>query len=221
MPRLTDITMCTRTTPPTSTLYVVGSSTPVMSGADADENPRLSAREARNLTYKPQVPSFLQKLHAQVHGRPHDAPEPWDDVAPIDRKREREASDAVDSEDELEHAQVVVLKEGKHLSREEYVAARKSEAAEAAPDVPPVSKTTSTPDLHHKTCNTSENMVGPSTLHQTRRRQRALPEAAARNSNDLDNAKELIQAHRESAPNKRSTKRTRRPQGSLSFDPDA
>lgn len=102
----------------------------------------LSKREAKGLSYKAEVPAFLQQLHAQVHGRARPAVEPRvhdeDGEDPVlaflgatpageDRGKSGPVRDATprgdgyDSDNDLEHAQIVVLKEGKHLTKEDYL----------------------------------------------------------------------------------------------------
>lgn len=90
---------------------------------------------SRQLAYEaPPVPSFLQKLHSQVNqsrgnindkrsgGRQEETSE-FDSllgIGPSTSNREGKSSRAKeDEEDEFDGAQIVVLKEGKHLSKEE------------------------------------------------------------------------------------------------------
>lgn len=115
-------------------------------GGDAPR--RLSARDAKNLQYTPQLPSFLQQLHAEVHGsRASRTPqhEEGDEADPVlaflgetggaaPKHEPAPRGDGYDSDDDLAHAQVVVLKEGKHLSKDEYLSERgKAEASTPEP----------------------------------------------------------------------------------------
>lgn len=110
---------------------------------EVDESPvHLTAQQAKNLTYQTQqVPSFLRALHSQVNGsrnykdqQNQSAGDELDDLVGIgsssgsrtDRDREGEfGKEDIDDEDEFEGAQIVVLKDGKHLSREELDKERK------------------------------------------------------------------------------------------------
>lgn len=89
----------------------------------------VSSRGARNLKYTAEVPSFLQSLHASVHRRNGDQSDTGArDVgsaaavaAADDAKRNGKRDHEDDNDDDdLADAQVVVLREGKHLTREEY-----------------------------------------------------------------------------------------------------
>lgn len=93
------------------------------------------------------MPSFLQKLHSQVNQRQgsindkrrgDETTSEFDDllgVASSSGPRTTEGGD--DSDDEWDGAQVVVLKEGKHLSKEEIAATKtpgsEFEAGQATP----------------------------------------------------------------------------------------
>lgn len=104
----------------------------------------MSARESRNLTYTAEEPSFIRSMRERLQGgaaRPAARPQKRKDTSENDpvlewlgedgRKvapRETEEEN-VDSDDEVAHAQVVVLKEGKHMSREEYIAQKDADAA--------------------------------------------------------------------------------------------
>lgn len=108
-----------------------------------------------NLQYTaPKVPSFLQKLHAQVNNSSGRSgaeaygealrPDEGDDLAALVGSSNsggggRDAEDVVASrdddpedEDEWQGAQVVVLKEGKHLTEDEIGALRSKEKSEAS-----------------------------------------------------------------------------------------
>lgn len=92
---------------------------------------KLTPYQARNLSYvKPSAPNFLKALHAQVNGNrgpagaddDEDGYEQRDPNRPAIPTRPRELEEQQDGEeqiDELEGAQVVVLKEGRHLTAEE------------------------------------------------------------------------------------------------------
>lgn len=101
------------------------------------ENNCLMSREAKNLSYKAEVPSFLQQLHSQVYGshsiascaRYHEEDKDQDpvltslgrsgDKAKADQHTPAPSGNGYDNDNDLEHAQVVVVKEGKHLTKEE------------------------------------------------------------------------------------------------------
>ncbi|KAL4401106.1 hypothetical protein ACI68E_002435 [Malassezia pachydermatis] len=106
-----------------------------------DEGPPMSAREARGLRYESETPKFLQQLHAQVHGTRFEAersrpPSKADETDPVlswldptgaatsSSSRASQSGgntvDAYDSDNDLDYAQIVVLKEGKHLTEEQY-----------------------------------------------------------------------------------------------------
>lgn len=128
-----------------------------MSRLPDDDGPPLSARDKKGLTYTQETPSFLRRLHAQVRGthfedtarrertRGNDTDDPlleWmaPDARRADQGRSRER-DEYHSDDDLAHAQVVVLKEGKHLTKEDYNRER-SLAPNADPSAPHTERTT-------------------------------------------------------------------------------
>mgnify|MGYP002758860330 CR=1 FL=1 len=103
---------------------------PRMDRGDARSRAR-SARDARNLTYEKQVPSFLRSLHAQVHGSEPAAeqleeqldagPGPEHSGERSKREREERARSAEAEEaDERAQAQGGGRNEDRHLSREDY-----------------------------------------------------------------------------------------------------
>lgn len=113
--------------------------------------PKLASRQ---LAYAPPpVPSFLQKLHSQVNQsrgnindkrggsrRDDDDEGPsseFDDLLGVggasskNAKRDRDdKGEGSEEEDEWDGAQVVVLKEGRHLSKEEAAGASKDQGGE-------------------------------------------------------------------------------------------
>lgn len=90
---------------------------------------------SRQLAYDaPPVPSFLQKLHSQVNqgrgnindkrsGSRREETSEFDNLLGIgsssSNKEGEESRAKEEEEDEFDGAQIVVLKEGKHLSKEE------------------------------------------------------------------------------------------------------
>ncbi|WFD05977.1 hypothetical protein MVES1_001315 [Malassezia vespertilionis] len=124
-----------------------------------DDGPPLSRRDAKNLSYQASVPSFLQGLHSQVHGTQRDALrekkrasldndllESADTFSGGAQKRTRD-EDAHSSDEDMAHAQIVVLKEGKHLSREEYLAQTTSTPTEMSSSNAPAHDTSGSKDL--------------------------------------------------------------------------
>lgn len=99
-----------------------------------------------NVQYSaPAVPKFLQSLHAQVNGgRGAAGPstsrdgEPEDELSAMFREASRGGHDEPEGDaddvsgDEWDGAQVVVLKDGKHLSREELEQAKQEKDSKAA-----------------------------------------------------------------------------------------
>lgn len=191
-----------------------------------DEGRGLSAREAKNLSYTSEVPSFLQNLHAQVHGSRHNAARARhhdeDDEDPVmaflgansENQTKRPSSEAAprgdgyDSDNDLEHAQVVVLKEGKHLSKEEYMDQR-TQTDEAPPG--------RLSWLISATGQVAEAGAPPKPPKQT---------AGPPRPKSMTHAKDLIRAHQNqkaesqaSAPDKKRRKKAKTGVG-LSFDVD-
>lgn len=94
---------------------------------------------SRQLAYEaPPVPSFLQKLHSQVNqnrgsindkraGNRQEETSEFDSLLGIGSSSGKDTRPEEEEEDEFDGAQVVVLKEGKHLSKEEASKAGKSE----------------------------------------------------------------------------------------------
>ena len=104
----------------------------------------MSARESRNLTYTAEEPSFIRSMRERLQGgtaHPAARPQKRKDTSendPVlewlgeDRRKvspKETEEENIDSDDEIAHAQVVVLKAGKHLSREEYIAQKSAETA--------------------------------------------------------------------------------------------
>lgn len=104
----------------------------------------MSARESRNLTYIAEEPSFIRSMRERLQGstaRPAARPQKRKDTSENDpvlewlgedgRKiaPEETEEENIDSDDEVAHAQVVVLKEGKHMSREEYIAQKSADSS--------------------------------------------------------------------------------------------
>ncbi|WFD22911.1 hypothetical protein MEQU1_001590 [Malassezia equina] len=124
----------------------------LMSRYRDEEGPPLSAREKKSLTYTQETPSFLRQLHAQVRGthfedtsererkQGADVEDPLLDWMAPGAKRTGDRADRerdeYDSDDDLAHAQVVVLKEGKHLTKEDYDR-MKSQDASTSPSSDP------------------------------------------------------------------------------------
>ncbi|WFD19305.1 hypothetical protein MCAP1_001530 [Malassezia caprae] len=190
-----------------------------------DEGPALSAREKKNLTYTQETPSFLRQLHAQVRGthfedtserqRGGDTDDPLLDwMAPGARRakdggdREREE---YHSDDDLAHAQVVVLKEGKHLSKEDYD--REKERAPGADGAP---------DLSAQGPGDSAPVAEAGSAAQVRKSASRIAEP--RHSKVMQDAKKWIHEKRnelrESAPKPSKKKRARPPGAGLSFSMD-
>ena len=191
---------------------------PSMTGrGGADDN--LSARDKKNLRYEAEVPGFLQQLHSKVHGpKQSNSSERFhsdDTQDPVlaflgeqDRKAFTQAKpesstrgDGYRSDDDLADAQIVVMKEGKHLSREEYQDATNPKRIEVNP-----------PD-------TVAEPISTTTARQKSTRKPS--------SKTLAQAKNLIDAHRDSrrsqAGNNSSARKPRRrptKSGGLSFDID-
>lgn len=94
----------------------------------ADDSPiHLTAQQAKSLSYQTQaVPSFLKALHSQVNGPRNykdqgegGGGDELDDLVGCGSGGIRRGDSFQEEEDEFEGAQIVVLKDGKHLSREE------------------------------------------------------------------------------------------------------
>lgn len=182
----------------------------------------LSKREAKGLSYKAEVPAFLQQLHAQVHGRAKPVGEPrvHDDdgedpvlaflgATPTGEERgkprpERDTAprgDGYDSDNDLEHAQIVVLKEGKHLTKEDYL----QETAKR-----PVAQ------------SAAEQVAEPGAMQPKKSDKAGQPRKQA-----MGSAKELIHAHRtrkrsqdQDKPAERRRRKNLKPGVGLSFDVD-
>lgn len=190
-----------------------------------DERPPLSAREKNSLTYTQETPSFLRQLHAQVRGthfedtsqhrRGGDTDDPLLDwMAPGARRaddsgdREREE---YHSDDDLAHAQVVVLKEGKHLTKEDY-----DREKGRAPSTDGVSD----PSAQHP------RVTGPvaegGSVAQVRKSASRIAEP--KHSKVMQDAKKWVHEKRnelrESAPKASKKKRSRPPGAGLSFSMD-
>lgn len=111
-----------------------------------------AGRNSQPLQYTAQVPAFLQRLHSQVHGTQFvdrtqtqqsddnelDPVMAWLDgeagsqpSKPVRQARSTDTAedDPYDSEHDADHAQIVVLKKGKHLTPEEYAQAKGKEPA--------------------------------------------------------------------------------------------
>lgn len=99
---------------------------------------------SRSLTYTaPPTPSFLRALQAQVSSNPRSSTRPSDELDSLvtittsssrDGKRKLiDNEEELDSDDEINGAQVVVLKDGKHLTHEQALEARRGEKVAAPP----------------------------------------------------------------------------------------
>lgn len=147
----------------------------LMSRYRDEEGPPLSAREKKSLTYTQEMPSFLRQLHAQVRGthfedtsereckQGADAEDPLLDwMAPEAKRMEGRADrerDEYDSDDDLALAQVVVLKEGKHLTKEDYDRMKSQEASastSADPSPQPVAEAGGASQLRKSTSRIAE-----------------------------------------------------------------
>ncbi|WFD41665.1 hypothetical protein MPSI1_000297 [Malassezia psittaci] len=179
----------------------------------------LSARDKKNLRYEAEVPGFLQQLHSHVHATKQSnsskrfhKDDSQDPVLAFLGEHDRETNtqarpesssrgDGYRSDDDLADAQIVVMKEGKHLSREEYRDATNSQRKEVYP---------------------KETVAEPISTIAARHKSARKP-----TSKTLAQAKNLIDVHRDSrisqAGDKSSAQRPpRKPKksGGLSFDID-
>ncbi|WFD27021.1 hypothetical protein MNAN1_002015 [Malassezia nana] len=193
----------------------------------SEEGSPLSAQEKKSLRYTQETPSFLRQLHAQVRGtyfeetsererkRNADTDDPLLDwVAPGAKpKQEREQED-YHSDDDLAHAQIVVLKEGKHLSQDDYRREREKTSSKEPDPVAhspqrnqPVAEAGARGSLRKSGSKMVEPQNTKAVMHDAKQW--------------IRNRKNELRESASSAPPKRSrTKRSRPPGAGLSFSWD-
>lgn len=123
---------------------------PPLSVSLPHNKPAMSGRKgslaSRSLEYRaPETPNFLKALKAQVASSDRYAPASRRGGAELDsfvtstssgKRKAQDDEEGLDSEDEMNGAQVVVLKDGKHLSHQEAMEIKKGAAAQV-PTSPP------------------------------------------------------------------------------------
>ena len=126
-----------------------------------DTAPKLSKQQARSLSYQaPETPSFLRALKAQVAGSTNAkrsrGNDEFDELLAGgggDRLDANDINDDDDDDDDLAGAQIVVLKEGKHLTKEEMHAVRiqqRKQPADSQPASESIAQAGSAPSQRRK-----------------------------------------------------------------------
>lgn len=182
---------------------------------------------SRHLAYAPPpVPSFLQKLHSQVNqsrgnindkrGRRGDdddeaAPSEFDDLLGIgssskSAKREpnSKGGDLSDEEeDEWDGAQVVVLKEGRHLSKEEASKDRRGELSVCSRLALVLTRSRLTAEDEATSAVGAQDgavavpQAAPSSSAANRAKAASTSTSVGKKSNDLDDLKKLISSRKD------------------------
>jgi len=170
---------------------------------------------SRQLTYEaPPVPRFLQKLHSQVNSsrgnindkRGGEASSEFDDLLGVGPSGNRQSNsvgkqngDNSEGEDEWDGAQVVVLKEGKHLSKEEVAHSSKDSKAEPTKG-DGLQGVIAGPEAAVPSSTTKRRVVGAT----------AFSEQKASKSSGMDEAKELIASSKQTEDNNKEGGQERR-----------
>ncbi|WFD30072.1 hypothetical protein MSPP1_001086 [Malassezia sp. CBS 17886] len=198
---------------------------------DADDTtPALTAREKRSLTYESQIPPFLRTLHAQL-GVGGGRERQWHPVGgadgdtaadAVEGREERKDEGEGEDEDDLAHAQVVVLNEGKHLTRDEYLAQKNTHD-----DSADKGGHTDGACEHGRQLTWTERIAGPAVRGRgaPSRRGAAAPASERGASVALQGAKDLVRKGRDAdsseGPKKQKAARhAKKARVSLSFDMD-